>query len=419
MKPSHCITLLSVVGAALLCLAPRATGFAQSYTIRPTCNPTGPCKPNTLGYGYNDTNWRQWPVQPRPEETNPKTIGGIRIPTPPPIVEKPLPHEELVPAKPPITGGTTETGPLPSGSGSTATPSPSTIEGGPPLGPRAPSLDLVPGGLDLLPKTDNAPKGDGGGILPPTQTKDLPLPKGPVAPPLTPPSGTPAVEPPKTPEKEVPLLQLPDLTPTPRPSAAPSPGPMPDEPTPAKPIKNSSLSRPRQDAVAAKATAIPDDLPMRANWNASLEPEAMGENRLRSASFEQQMSETGNPLRRALGGYCPVQLQENNHWVAGNPDFQMSYQGQVFHFSSEAARERFEAAPEKYAPAHSGNDVVLAVEENRTVPGSVNHSAVWQDRLYLFSSPASLARFQKDPARYTNRQRQAPLQVPANSLGSD
>ena len=64
----------------------------------------------------------------------------------------------------------------------------------------------------------------------------------------------------------------------------------------------------------------------------------------------------------------------------------MSYQGQVFHFSSDAARKRFEAAPEKYAPAHSGNDIVLAVEENRTVPGSVNHSAVWHGRLYLFST---------------------------------
>ncbi len=80
----------------------------------------------------------------------------------------------------------------------------------------------------------------------------------------------------------------------------------------------------------------------------------------------------------------------------------MSYQGQVFHFSSEAARKRFEAAPQKYAPVHGGNDIVLAVEENRTVPGSVNHSAVWHGRLYLFSNSATLATFREDPARYAN-----------------
>jgi YHS domain-containing protein len=85
----------------------------------------------------------------------------------------------------------------------------------------------------------------------------------------------------------------------------------------------------------------------------------------------------------------------------------------VFHFSSEAARKRFEAAPEKYAPVQSGNDVVLAAEENRTVPGNVNHSAVWHGRLYLFSNSASLAAFQKDPPRYAKRVRQVAAESPA------
>ena len=77
---------------------------------------------------------------------------------------------------------------------------------------------------------------------------------------------------------------------------------------------------------------------------------------------------------------------------------------------------RFEAAPEKYAPAHSGNDIVLAVEENRTLPGSVRHSAVWHGRLFLFSNSQSLATFQEDPARYANGPRPTKLLVPASSL---
>ena len=103
-------------------------------------------------------------------------------------------------------------------------------------------------------------------------------------------------------------------------------------------------------------------------------------------------------------------MQDNDRWIAGKPEFQASYQGQVYHFSTEADRRRFETAPEKYAPAHDGNDIVLAVEENRTVPGSVNHSAVWHGRLYLFSNSQSLAAFQEDPARYAKGPAQAMLQ---------
>ncbi len=179
---------------------------------------------------------------------------------------------------------------------------------------------------------------------------------------------------------------------------------------------------------------------MQANWNASLEPEAVGDNRLRSADFEypsaahidtpsrldenhlrstnhkERTSEMGNPLRWALDGYCPVQLKENDRWVIGNRDLQVVYQGQLFHFASDIARKQFEAAPEKYAPVRSGNDVVLAIEENRTVPGNVNHSAVWHGRLYLFSNSATLSMFQADPARYASRPRETSLRVPADSL---
>jgi YHS domain-containing protein len=185
---------------------------------------------------------------------------------------------------------------------------------------------------------------------------------------------------------------------------------------PAKPIKESSLSSHGNKVVAASANPIRDGEPMQANWNASLQPEAVGNNPLQSTSFEERASEAGNPLRRAMEGYCPVQLQENDRWVAGNPKYRLAYQGQVFVFSSDSARKRFEAAPEKYAPMQSGNDVVLAMEENRTVPGSVAHSATWHGRVYLFSNSATLAAFQEDPARYATATRQAPLRVPADSL---
>jgi YHS domain-containing protein len=108
-------------------------------------------------------------------------------------------------------------------------------------------------------------------------------------------------------------------------------------------------------------------------------------------------------IHNALDGFCPVELREKEKWVAGRSDLRASYQGQVYRFSSEAAKRRFAAAPEKYAPANAGYDTVLAMEENRDVNGSIQHSAVWQGRLYLFASSANLAAFREDPTRYAKR----------------
>ena len=92
-----CIAVSSVVGAVLVCLALPATGRGQSYEIRPTCYPYGPCKINPLSFGYNDTSWRQWPLQPRPEEHDAKTIGATPLPTPAPAVEQAPPAAEGLP----------------------------------------------------------------------------------------------------------------------------------------------------------------------------------------------------------------------------------------------------------------------------------------------------------------------------------
>src|SRR5208282_5326649 len=98
------IIVSRIVWPALLGLMQQLPLSAQSYDGRPTCTPNGPCRANTAGFGYNDTNWRQWPLQPRPEEKNSKTVGAHVIPPPPPIPEQPLPHAEGLPAKPPISG---------------------------------------------------------------------------------------------------------------------------------------------------------------------------------------------------------------------------------------------------------------------------------------------------------------------------
>ena len=428
-KSSRWIMSAIAAGAALLSVMSHTAAFAQSYTIRPTCNSTGECKADTATFGFNETNWRQWPLQPRPEQRNSRTIGGTVIPTPPPVPTQPLPRADNPPAQPPLfdgsTGGTILPfpGPVP---GSSATPNlkidsgttnglkspnPNTPTGKNPQVPAPKGLRDIPEALDFVaPQPDTQPKGSG--IEPLTSPKSPLTPKGNSPEILTPTPDAPVPESPKSPDKPAPALKSPD-SPL---DAVPPPAVKPDELLPTTPIKGNSLSRRKNDPVAARATTTRSDLPIQADWNATLDPQAVGDNRLRNTSFEQYTSEAANPLRCGLGGYCPIQLRENSRWVAGNPNFQTSYQGQVFHFSSNAARKRFEASPDKYAPAQKGKDVVLTVEENRTVSGSVSHSAVWHGRLYLFSTSATLAKFQEDPARYANDSRHALLQLPADSL---
>lgn len=439
MKTSSCwLTPARAVGAVLLCLLPHATGHAQSYAMRPTCNPSGQCQVNPATFGFNDTNWRSWPVQARPEQRNSKAVGSIVLPTPPPIPEKRLPEAEELPKKPPLSnengGGLILPGPglTP---GATATPE-LKLDGGPTMGPagkpagQGPQMPAPQGllGIPVPSLQEPSPKAEDNGPSPLTPPKELLLPGGFAPDPLTPIPGT-APQSPRGEDKNAPATK----STNPSSGGTPSLDLKPDKPLP---DKGSSHSRPRNNGIAA----VHKELPMQADWNAALEPETVGGNPLRNASFEDSgternnapsqigghlrdardehsVAEIGNPLRSAMDGFCPVELKENDRWIIGSRDIEMPYQGQVFHFSSDAARKRFESAPEHYAPAQSGNDIVLAVEENRSVPGNVNHSAVWHGRLYLFSNSETLSTFQADPTRYVVKDpRETLLQIPANSL---
>jgi YHS domain-containing protein len=409
-KTMHRITVSSVVGAALLCLLSRTSLLAQSYTIRPTCDPKGQCKINTATFGFNDTNWRTWPGQFRPEATDPKTIGGRRIPTPPPVIEQPLPSAENVPSKPPISEGTGPSilppGVLPGTPGTTTTPNPNSP-------PANPSTEVPAPGKLTLPEfgpsaPDSTSKSGSGSLQLPSPTR----PDTDLFQPLTPSPTTPAGDRPKTQEKENSAPKPSPFSPDLRPLLTPKSG----EPSGAQPSKGSSLTPARRAPVASKVPGIQTELPIRANWSASLAADGIVDRQLHSTSYEQRLAPNNkparaaqddcNPLRSALAGYCPVELQEKGRWVAGNPELRTSYQGQVYLFSSDTTMRRFQAAPEKFAPMNGGNDIVLAIEENRTASGSVNHSAVWHDRLYLFASSSTLASFQEDPARYASQNHQ-------------
>jgi len=102
----------------------------------------------------------------------------------------------------------------------------------------------------------------------------------------------------------------------------------------------------------------------------------------------------------ALNGYCPVELGGNGRWIKGDLRWTVVHEGWIYRLSGVEQRQLFLADPDRYAPVNSGNDLVLTVDEHRQIPGLPAFCATYNDRLYMFSSAASQARFNKFPQRY-------------------
>ena len=102
----------------------------------------------------------------------------------------------------------------------------------------------------------------------------------------------------------------------------------------------------------------------------------------------------------ALNSYCVVELVNNGRWVKGDLRWTVVHNGWIFRFSGPAQRQQFLADPDAFAPANSGNDPVVMVDENRSASGQANYCAIYDGRLYTFSSAATQARFNARPQRY-------------------
>jgi protein disulfide-isomerase len=99
---------------------------------------------------------------------------------------------------------------------------------------------------------------------------------------------------------------------------------------------------------------------------------------------------------------------EGQKWVPGDRRWGVIHQGRVYLFSGASEQARFYASPDTYAPAMSGNDVVLAAETGQMVPGQRQHGVFYGNRIYLFSSEQSLQKFERQPDRYVAAAPQGP-----------
>lgn len=120
----------------------------------------------------------------------------------------------------------------------------------------------------------------------------------------------------------------------------------------------------------------------------------------------------------AMDGCCPVTLVEKQQWVRGDKRWGAFHQGRTYLFTGPDEQRRFLANFDRYAPVISGNDVVLATEERKTVAGFREHGVFYADRIFLFSSEATLQKFSANPQFFANqalgnlRQAASPNQQP-------
>jgi YHS domain-containing protein len=108
-----------------------------------------------------------------------------------------------------------------------------------------------------------------------------------------------------------------------------------------------------------------------------------------------------------LEGYCPVTLMEAQKWTPGDRRWGAVHRGVTYLFVGKEEQQKFLADPDRYSPAMSGVDPVLALEQGQRVPGRRRHGVYYHDHIYLFSSEATLARFSQDPQHFAEGVRQA------------
>lgn len=188
-----------------------------------------------------------------------------------------------------------------------------------------------------------------------------------------------------------------------QPGAAPNPGTVADAtPTePQEPGRASSLlaalQKPfsifKRSTPAAEATpTMPPALPQPAAGTQAAAPVPAG-------AVEAPDVHGSMPL--GLEGYCPVTLVDHGTWAEGRVQWGVRHRGRTYLFAGAEQQQTFLANPDRYAPALSGDDPVLAMESGARTPGQRRYGVTYQSRMYLFATPETRATFAADPTRYS------------------
>jgi YHS domain-containing protein len=100
-------------------------------------------------------------------------------------------------------------------------------------------------------------------------------------------------------------------------------------------------------------------------------------------------------VRLALHGYDPVSYFTEGHPEQGVERLSVSFDDAVYWFASEQHRAMFIANPDAYAPQYKGF-CAISVSRNMIAEPDPKAWAISDGKLYVFSSPAWVARFEQD-----------------------
>ena len=115
------------------------------------------------------------------------------------------------------------------------------------------------------------------------------------------------------------------------------------------------------------------------------------------------VADQSTPFPVGLEGYCPVSLAEQGTWVEGRAQWGAQHRGRTYLFAGETQQRKFLADPDRYAPALSGDDPVLAFESGTQIPGQRRYGVTYQGRIYLFSTLETRGKFAANPQAYATR----------------
>ena len=101
-------------------------------------------------------------------------------------------------------------------------------------------------------------------------------------------------------------------------------------------------------------------------------------------------------------GYCPVSVVQGRKWIRGSSAYASTYDNTTYYFPSESEKAVFEQSPEKFVPALGGDCIVSFAEGGQRAPGSIHHSAVHDNRIYLFPNDEQKKKFVDNVAQYLN-----------------
>ncbi len=101
-----------------------------------------------------------------------------------------------------------------------------------------------------------------------------------------------------------------------------------------------------------------------------------------------------------LEGYSPVAVIEQQRWQLGDRRWGAIHRGRTYLFTGPEEQQKFLANPDRYSPALSGHDPVVALDYGQEVDGRRQFGVEYANRMYLFSSEASQRAFTQNPNRY-------------------